>query len=166
MTVAGGDSGVPHVRGRAELIALSKMEGVSNSAEPSRDCCESDGRVGDRAGARAAGAVPRGYVCAARLIGWADAPHYSAPVQRVAESSRDQSHYVEPIDDTKPSLTRSTGCRTTSTPHSVYLDAEAFRELNNENRGEYGGLGFEVALKEGRVKVMAVFEGGPAALPG
>ncbi len=97
----------------------------------------------------------------------ADVPRHSAPVQRVADIlEKIKANYVEPIDDTKLITGAVNGVLRNLDPHSVYLDAEAFRELYNDNRGEYGGLGLEVAMQEGRVTVMAVFEGGPAARAG
>ncbi len=97
----------------------------------------------------------------------ADAPQYSAPVQRVADIlEKIKANYVEPIDDAKLVAGAVNGVLRNLDPHSVYLDAEAFSELYNDNRGEYGGLGLEAALQEGRIKVMAVFEGGPAARAG
>ena len=97
----------------------------------------------------------------------ADAPPYSAPVQRVADIlEKIKANYVEPIDDTKLVTGAVNGVLRSLDPHSAYLDAEAFRELYNDNRGEYGGLGLEVAMHEGGVKVAAVVEGGPAARAG
>jgi carboxyl-terminal processing protease len=97
----------------------------------------------------------------------ADVPQYSAPVHRVADIlEKIKANYVEPIDDTKLVTSAVNGVLRSLDPHSAYLDAEAFRELYNDNRGEYGGLGLEVAMQEGRLKVMAVFEGGPAARAG
>ncbi len=88
-------------------------------------------------------------------------------MQRVADIlEKIKANYVEPIDDTKLVTNAVNGVLHSLDPHSVYLDAQAFRELYNDNRGEYGGLGLEVALQEGRVKVMAVQEGGPAAHAG
>jgi carboxyl-terminal processing protease len=97
----------------------------------------------------------------------AAAPRYSTPVQRVADIlEKIKAKYVEPIDDNKLVAGAVNGVLHSLDPHSVYLDAEAFRELNSDNRGEYGGLGLEVALQEGRVRVVAVLEGGPAARAG
>ncbi len=96
----------------------------------------------------------------------ADAP-YSAPVQRVADIlEKIKANYVEPIDDAKLVSGAVNGVLRSLDPHSAYLDAEAFRELYNDNRGDYGGLGLEVAMQEGGVKVATVVEGGPAARAG
>ena len=47
-------------------------------------------------------------------------------------------------------------------PHTVYLNAEEFRELRVSTSGEFGGLGIEVTLDDGGVKVIAPIEGTPA----
>ena len=97
----------------------------------------------------------------------ADVPRYSAPVQRVAEILEQiKANYVEPIDDTKLVSDAVNGVLGSLDPHSAYLDAEAFRELYTDNRGEYAGLGLEVAMHESGVKVATVVEGGPAARAG
>ncbi len=101
------------------------------------------------------------------LAGPADAPPYSAPVQRVADIlEKIKANYVEPIDDSKLVTEAVSGVLRSLDPHSAYLDAEAFRELYNDNGGEYSGLGLEVAMYEGGVKVATVVEGGPAARAG
>ena len=108
--------------------------------------------------------------CVVSFPALADPAHttpYSAPVQRVAEIlEKVKANYVEPIDDGKLVAGAVNGVLRSLDPHSAYLDAEAFRELYDDNRGEYGGLGLEVAMEEGRAKVMAVFEGSPAARAG
>ncbi len=97
----------------------------------------------------------------------ADAPQYSAPVKRVADIlERIKARYVDPIDDTKLVTEAVNGVLRSLDPHSAYLDAEAFRELNSDNRGEYGGVGLEVTMHAHGVKVAAVIEGGPAARAG
>jgi carboxyl-terminal processing protease len=95
------------------------------------------------------------------------ASQYSEPVRRVADIlERIKSSYVEPIDDGKLVASAVSGVLRSLDPHSVYLDAEAFRKLRSDNRGEYGGLGLEVAVTEGRVRITSVFEQGPAARAG
>ncbi|MEL0107302.1 MAG: S41 family peptidase [Rhodospirillaceae bacterium] len=48
-------------------------------------------------------------------------------------------------------------------PHSSYLNPQEFRELQTSTRGEFGGLGIEVTMENGLVKVVAPIEGTPAA---
>ena len=50
--------------------------------------------------------------------------------------------------------------------HSSYLDAQAFREVRRENRGRFGGLGLEVGMDAGVVRVTQTFDDSPAARAG
>ncbi len=94
-------------------------------------------------------------------------PPHSVAVERIADILEQiRANYVEPIDDAKLVNSAVNGVLRNLDPHSVYLDAQAFRELQGDSRGEYGGLGLEVAIQETRVQVTAVFEGGPAARAG
>jgi len=81
-------------------------------------------------------------------------------VQAILEQIK--ARYVEPIDDDKLIADAVNGVLKTLDSHSVYLDAEAFRQLQQESRGLYGGVGMEVGLDAGSVKVLATFEGTPA----
>ena len=81
-------------------------------------------------------------------------------VQAILEQIK--ARYVEPIDDDKLIADAVNGVLKTLDSHSVYLDAEAFRQLQQESRGLYGGVGMEVRLDAGSVKVLATFEGTPA----
>ena len=47
-------------------------------------------------------------------------------------------------------------------PHSAYLDAEAFKELQVGTQGQFGGLGIEVGMEDGFVKVVSPIEDTPA----
>ena len=47
-------------------------------------------------------------------------------------------------------------------PHTVYLDPESYREMNIDTHGEFGGLGLEVTLEDGVIKVVAPIDGTPA----
>jgi carboxyl-terminal processing protease len=51
-------------------------------------------------------------------------------------------------------------------PHSGYLDAKSFRNMQVETRGEFGGLGIEVTMEDGLIKVVAPIDGTPAAKAG
>ena len=62
---------------------------------------------------------------------------YSAPVQRVAEIlEKIKANYVEPIDDTKLVTNAVNWVLHSLDPHSAYLDAQAYRDLYNDNRGD------------------------------
>ena len=75
---------------------------------------------------------------------------------------RIKSDYVEPVSDKKLITEAITGMLTGLDPHSAYLDAEAFKELQIGTQGEFGGLGIEVGMEDGLVKVIAPIEDSPA----
>src|SRR5471030_1342844 len=51
-------------------------------------------------------------------------------------------------------------------PHSAYMDAKEFREFSADTRGEFGGIGAELARDGGRIKVIAPIDDTPAARAG
>ena len=70
--------------------------------------------------------------------------------------------YVEPVDD-KTLITHAiSGMLSNLDPHSSYLDAESFKDLQVSTQGEFGGLGIEVGMEDGFVKVVAPIEDTPA----
>src|SRR3954470_20730852 len=73
-----------------------------------------------------------------------------------------KSGYVEPVDDKKLITGAINGMLSDLDPHSAYLDQEAFKELQVGTQGEFGGLGIEVGMEEGFVKVGSPIEGTPA----
>ena len=75
---------------------------------------------------------------------------------------RVKSDYVEPVDDKKLISEAINGMLSGLDPHSAYLDAEAFRELQVGTQGEFGGLGIEVGMEDGFVKVISPIEDTPA----
>jgi carboxyl-terminal processing protease len=70
--------------------------------------------------------------------------------------------YVEPIDDKKMIANAISGMLSNLDPHSAYLDAESFKELQVGTQGEFGGLGIEVGMEDGLVKVISPIEDTPA----
>ena len=77
-----------------------------------------------------------------------------------------KAHYVEPVADKKLITEAISGMLSGLDPHSAYLDAEAFKELQVGTQGEFGGLGIEVGLEDGYVKVVSPIEDTPAARAG
>lgn len=73
-----------------------------------------------------------------------------------------KSFYVEPVGDDKLFNGAISGMVANLDPHSSYLDAEAFKELRVGTQGEFGGLGIEVAMEDGLVKVVTPIEDSPA----
>jgi carboxyl-terminal processing protease len=79
---------------------------------------------------------------------------------------RVKSDYVEQVDDKKLITEAINGMLTGLDPHSAYLDQEAFRELQVGTQGEFGGLGIEVGMEDGFVKVVAPIDDTPASRAG
>jgi carboxyl-terminal processing protease len=79
---------------------------------------------------------------------------------------RVRSDYVEKPDDTKLIEAAINGMLTALDPHSSYMNAKQFRDMQIETRGEFGGLGLEVTMEKGLVKVVAPIEDTPAAKSG
>lgn len=75
---------------------------------------------------------------------------------------RIKSDYVEPVSDKKLINEAINGMLNGLDPHSAYLDAEAFKELQVGTQGEFGGLGIEVGMEDGLVKVISPIEDTPA----
>jgi carboxyl-terminal processing protease len=73
-----------------------------------------------------------------------------------------KSNYVEPVEDKKLITEAISGMLTGLDPHSAYLDQDAFKELQVGTQGEFGGLGIEVGMEEGFVKVVSPIEDTPA----
>lgn len=77
-----------------------------------------------------------------------------------------KANYVEPVEDKKLITEAISGMLSGLDPHSAYLDADAFRELQVGTQGEFGGLGIEVGTEDGFVKVVSPIEDTPAAKAG
>src|SRR5687768_4624638 len=73
-----------------------------------------------------------------------------------------KTNYVEPVEDKKLITEAINGMLTGLDPHSSYLDQEAFRELQVGTQGQFGGLGIEVGMEDGFVKVISPIEDTPA----
>ena len=76
--------------------------------------------------------------------------------------ARIKSDYVEDVDDKKLITEAINGMLTGLDPHSTYLDIDAFKDLQVGTQGEFGGLGIEVGMEDGFVKVVAPIEDTPA----
>ncbi len=79
---------------------------------------------------------------------------------------RVQKEYVEPVDDRKLLNDAIRGLLSNLDPHSAFLDKEEFKELQEGTTGEFGGLGIEVNLEDGLIRVVAPIDDTPAARAG
>jgi carboxyl-terminal processing protease len=77
-----------------------------------------------------------------------------------------ERQYVTPVDDKKLIESALDGMLTSLDPHSNYLPPEAFGEMQDQTRGEYGGLGLEITSEDGVVKVITPIDDTPAAKAG
>jgi len=78
-----------------------------------------------------------------------------------------KNSYVEPLDDADLFKGAIRGLFTDLDPHSTYLDADAFKEMESMTQGGFGGLGIELGTdEEGLPKVIAPIEDTPAARAG
>jgi carboxyl-terminal processing protease len=79
---------------------------------------------------------------------------------------RVRTDYVEKPDDGKLVESAINGMLTGLDPHSSYMDAKSFRDMQVQTRGEFGGLGIEVTMEDGLIKVVAPIDETPAAKAG
>src|SRR3569623_972407 len=77
-----------------------------------------------------------------------------------------KSDYVEAVDDKTLLEHAISGMLSNLDPHSAYLDTEAYKELQVGTTGEFGGLGIEVTMENGFVKVMSPIDDTPAQKAG
>jgi carboxyl-terminal processing protease len=118
-----------------------------------------------------------GLIVLGAALGVAASLHFSALADRQASSlalpvddlrlfsevfGRIKSDYVEPVDDRKLLKEAINGMVTGLDPHSAFLDQDAYRDLQVGTQGEFGGLGIEVGVEDGFVKVVAPIEDTPA----
>jgi carboxyl-terminal processing protease len=118
-----------------------------------------------------------GLIAVGVLLGVLVSLNFSAVAQKEAASlplpieelraftevfGRVKSDYVEPVEDKKLITEAINGMLSGLDPHSAYLDQEAFRELQVGTQGEFGGLGIEVGMEDGFVKVVSPIDDSPA----
>ena len=74
-----------------------------------------------------------------------------------------QADYVDPVDTNKLVAAALNGMLTSLDPHSGYLDPTSYSEMQVETKGEFGGLGMEVTMKDGLVQVVSPIDDTPAS---
>ena len=75
---------------------------------------------------------------------------------------RVRAEYVEEVSDQMLIETAINGMLSSLDPHSSYLDTERYRDMQVQTRGEFGGLGIEVTMENGLVKVVSPIDDTPA----
>lgn len=75
---------------------------------------------------------------------------------------RAKATYVEEVDDKKLIEAAINGMLTALDPHSSYLDAKDFKYMNEQTSGKFGGLGIEITMEQGLVKIVSPIDDTPA----
>jgi carboxyl-terminal processing protease len=108
--------------------------------------------------------------------------HFGIPVASAQEESRSDTYrlltlfgdvfervraeYVDPVSDKDLVENAINGMLTGLDPHSSYMNAKAFQDMQVQTKGEFGGLGIEVTQENGFIKVISPIDDTPAAKAG
>jgi carboxyl-terminal processing protease len=111
-----------------------------------------------------AGPKPEFWIAAARAATSADTYAQLNLLGSVFERIR--TDYVEKPDDAKLVEGAINGMVTSLDPHSRYMNQAAWRDMQETTHGEFGGLGIEVTMEDGLVKVVSPMDGTPAQKAG
>lgn len=117
-----------------------------------------------------------GLVGSGLVLGFMLSLTYSAVAEKIAKPQlpledlrafaevfgRIKTDYVEPVEDKKLISEAINGMLTGLDPHSTYMDPDAFKDMQASTQGEFGGLGIEVGMEDGLVKVISPIEDTPA----
>ena len=82
--------------------------------------------------------------------------------QLAAVFSMIKSDYVEPVDEKKLITDAISGMVSSLDPHSQYFDKKSYKEFREGTTGKFVGVGIEITMEEGLVKVVSLIEGSPA----
>lgn len=109
---------------------------------------------------------PRGELLIAAAKAAASADTYSQLNLLGDVFERVRTDYVEKPDGSKLVEAAISGMVTSLDPHSRYMNDKAWREMQETTHGEFGGLGIEVTMEDGVIKVVAPMDDTPAAKVG
>ncbi len=73
-----------------------------------------------------------------------------------------RNNFVEELDDHALMNAAIRGMLSELDPHSSYMEADEFRQLENNSRGRYSGIGVEIVIQNNHAKVVHVMDGGAA----
>jgi carboxyl-terminal processing protease len=121
-----------------------------------------------------------GLICSGLVLGLMLSLTYSAVAEKMAKPQlpledlrafaevfgKIKSDYVETVEDKKLISEAISGMLTGLDPHSSYMDVDAFKDMQATTQGEFGGLGIEVGMEDGLVKVISPIEDSPAYAAG
>ncbi len=102
------------------------------------------------------------FPSATAAIAAVDTNTYREIDQLMAVFERVRADYVEPVDDRKLIKGAIDGMLASLDPHSSFLDARDFANMRTTTEGNYGGLGLQVTMEDGAVKIIAPTEDTPA----
>ena len=108
--------------------------------------------------------LPVGAEAASRQGGRSDTYRLFALFGAAFEQIR--SEYVDPVSDKKLIEAAIDGMLTGLDPHSAYMNAHEFREMAVQATGEFGGVGIEVVLDHGLIKIVSRMDDTPASRAG
>jgi len=97
-------------------------------------------------------------------------PDYDLPLDELRSFAevyeRIKQAYVHDVDDRELLENAIKGMLSGLDPHSAYLEPEAFRDLRESTQGEFSGLGIEIGIEEGYIKVISPIDDTPASRAG
>ena len=110
-------------------------------------------------------------ICSALMAGAEDGRAASSETYRQLNLFGDvfervRSDYVEDVDDAESIEAAINGLLSSLDPHSSYMNAKVYRETQVQTEGEFGGLGIEVTMENGFVKVISPIDDTPASRAG
>lgn len=119
----------------------------------------------------ALGGAAMGVLAATQLSGPASAQQNERSTYEYLDLFGDifervRSQYVEEVDEAELIESAINGMLTSLDPHSSYLAPKSFEDMRVQTKGEFGGLGIEVTMEDGFVKVVAPIDDTPAAKAG
>jgi carboxyl-terminal processing protease len=79
---------------------------------------------------------------------------------------RVRANYVRPVDDSELINAAIEGMVSNLDPHSSYMDAKAFADMQIQTKGSFGGIGIEVTMENGLVKIISPIDNTPASKAG
>ena len=77
-----------------------------------------------------------------------------------------KKEYVDEVDQAEMMDSAINGVLQSLDPYSAYMSPELFKEMQTDTKGEFGGLGIEIGMEAGLVKVISPIDGTPAAIAG
>ena len=116
-------------------------------------------------------AFAAGVVVGPMVAAWAQDPGGRAETYRLLNLFGDvfervRAEYVEPVNDRDAIENAIQGMLSGLDPHSSYMNARMYRDMQVQTRGEFGGLGIEVTQEGGYIKVISPIDDTPAARAG